>query len=116
MGNTFVDLEAAFPLNVRAPRGSGAAMRPAPDRCSASAGRCISASPRTTSCSAIGTWWRTAFQDPSLHEHSGVVQPLALFDPPIDPGMLVAAAAAGIDIGSIVNGLNRPVGPLRSLP
>ena len=46
----------------------------------------------------------------------GVVQPLALFDPPIDPGMLVAAAAAGIDIGSIVSGLNRPVGPLRSAP
>ena len=36
---------------------------------------------------------------------AGVVRPLALYDPPIDPGMLVKAAAAGIDIGSIVNGL-----------
>ena len=45
----------------------------------------------------------------------GVVRPLALFDPPIDPGMLVKAAAAGIDIGSIVSGLNRPIGPTRSL-
>jgi hypothetical protein len=44
----------------------------------------------------------------------GIVRPLALFDPPIDPGMLVKAAAAGIDIGSIVNGLNQPVGPVRS--
>ena len=35
---------------------------------------------------------------------AGVVRPLALFDPPIDPGMLVKAAAAGIDIGSIVSG------------
>ena len=46
---------------------------------------------------------------------AGVVRPLALFDPPIDPGMLVKAAAAGIDIGSIVNGLNQPIGPVRCL-
>ena len=46
---------------------------------------------------------------------AGVVRPLALFDPPIDPGMLVKAAAAGIDVGSIVSGLNRPVGPVRCL-
>src|SRR5262249_12808909 len=45
----------------------------------------------------------------------GVVRPLALFDPPIDPGMLVKAAAAGIDIGSIVSGLNAPIGPVRCL-
>jgi hypothetical protein len=44
-----------------------------------------------------------------------LVRPLALFDPPIDPGMLVKAAAAGIDIGSIVSGLNQPVGPVRCL-
>src|SRR4029077_4871300 len=44
---------------------------------------------------------------------AGVVRPLALFDPPIDPGMLVKAAAAGIDIGSIVSGLNQPIGPVR---
>jgi hypothetical protein len=31
----------------------------------------------------------------------GVVRSLALFDPPLDPGMLVKAAA-GIDIGSVV--------------
>ena len=43
----------------------------------------------------------------------GVVRQLALFDPPIDPGMLVKAAAAGIDIGSIVSGLNQPLGPVR---
>ena len=38
-----------------------------------------------------------------------------LFDPPLDPGMLVKAAAAGIDVGSIVSGLNQPIGPVRSL-
>ena len=45
----------------------------------------------------------------------GVVRQLALFDPPLDPGMLVKAAAAGIDIGSILSGLNQPIGPVRSL-
>jgi hypothetical protein len=46
---------------------------------------------------------------------AGVVRPLALFDPPIDPAMLVKAAAAGIDIGSIISGLNQPIGPVRCL-
>jgi hypothetical protein len=45
----------------------------------------------------------------------GVFRPLALFDPPLDPGMLVKAAAAGIDIRSMINGLNQPVGPVRCL-
>src|SRR5260370_4950557 len=43
----------------------------------------------------------------------GVVRPLALFDPPLDPGRLVKAAAEGIDIGSIVSGLSQPIGPVR---
>ena len=29
--------------------------------------------------------------------------------------MLVKAAAAGINVGSIVSGLNQPIGPVRSL-
>jgi hypothetical protein len=45
----------------------------------------------------------------------GVVQQLPLFDPPLDPGMLVKATAAGLDIGSIVSGLNQPLGPVRCL-
>ncbi len=43
----------------------------------------------------------------------GVVRQLPLFEPPIDPGMLVKAAAAGIDIGSIVNNINQPVSNIR---
>ncbi|MFZ2898277.1 MAG: hypothetical protein WA004_06645 [Saprospiraceae bacterium] len=46
----------------------------------------------------------------------GVVRQLPLFEPPIDPGLLVRAAAAGIDISSLVSGLNQPVSPLRALP
>jgi hypothetical protein len=39
----------------------------------------------------------------------GQLAPLALFAPPIDPGLLVRAAAAGLDIGSILTDLNSPL-------
>ena len=44
----------------------------------------------------------------------GVFRQLALFEPPIDPAMLARAAAAGLDIGAIVNGLNQPLPLVRS--
>lgn len=39
----------------------------------------------------------------------GVFRQLALFEPPIDPAMLARAAAAGLDVGAIVNGINQPL-------
>jgi Tc toxin complex TcA C-terminal TcB-binding domain len=39
----------------------------------------------------------------------GIFRRLALFEPPIDPAMLARAAAAGLDVGAIVNGLNQPL-------
>jgi hypothetical protein len=39
----------------------------------------------------------------------GVYAPLALFAPPINPGLLVRAAAAGLDIGSVLTDLNAPL-------
>ncbi|AKU92350.1 insecticidal toxin protein [Vulgatibacter incomptus] len=39
----------------------------------------------------------------------GVFRQLALFEPPIDPALLARAAAAGLDVGSIVNGLSQPL-------
>ena len=38
----------------------------------------------------------------------GIVRQLPLFDPPIDPGLLVRAAAAGVDLGSVIASLNAP--------
>lgn len=38
----------------------------------------------------------------------GVERVLALFAPPIDPGALVRAAAAGLDISAVISGLNAP--------
>lgn len=39
----------------------------------------------------------------------GIERSLALFAPPIDPGMLVKAAASGLDLSAIIGGLNAPV-------
>ena len=39
----------------------------------------------------------------------GVFRQLPIFEPPIDPGLLVRAAAAGVDIGSALNDLNAPL-------
>ena len=39
----------------------------------------------------------------------GVVRQLALFEPPIDPGALVKAVAAGVDIGAAFADLNAPL-------
>ena len=38
----------------------------------------------------------------------GVERSLALFAPPIDPGMLVRAAASGLDISAVLAGINAP--------
>lgn len=45
----------------------------------------------------------------------GVFRQLPLFEPPIDPALLARAAAAGLDVGAIVNGLNQPL-PLVRFP
>lgn len=39
----------------------------------------------------------------------GVVRQLPLFEPQIDPGLLVRAAAQGVDLNSVLNDLNAPV-------
>jgi hypothetical protein len=39
----------------------------------------------------------------------GIFRQLPLFEPPIDPGLLAKAAAAGLDIGAVVSGANQPL-------
>jgi hypothetical protein len=115
MGNTLVELEGQFPLNLVSPPsgpGNGASASPL-----FGIGRtlyfCIPRNEKMLS------YWDTVadrlFKIRHCMNIEGIVRPLALFDPPIDPGMLVKAAAAGIDISSIVSGLNKPIGPVRCL-
>lgn len=39
----------------------------------------------------------------------GIFRQLPLFEPPIDPALLAKAAAAGLDVGAIVSGINQPL-------
>ena len=112
LGDALVTLEGQFPFNITTASGG----------------------PGTTGGSIFGTgqslyfcvpanaqllgYWDTVEDRLSKIRNceniAGQVQLMPLFDPPIDPGMLVAAAAAGLDIGSVVSGLNQPISPVRA--
>ncbi len=116
MGNALVELEGKFPFNMGTTSPGGST-----DGESAGAlfgiGRtlyfCI---PRNDK---LLSYWDTVadrlFKIRHCMNIQGVVRPLALFDPPLDPGMLVKATAAGLDLSSIMSGLNQPIGPVRCL-
>jgi hypothetical protein len=59
------------------------------------------------------TYWDTVadrlFKIRNSLNIQGIFRQLALFEPPIDPGLLAKAAAAGLDVGAIINGLNQPL-------
>jgi peptidoglycan hydrolase-like protein with peptidoglycan-binding domain len=63
------------------------------------------------------TYWDTVedrlFKIRNCMNISGAVRQLPLFEPPIDPALLIRAAAAGIDIGQALAGLDQPIGPYR---
>jgi hypothetical protein len=115
LGNALVDLESQFPFNF----GTGAGATDG-DSSSSLLGLgttlyfCIPQNQKL-----LGYWDTVAdrlYKVRHCMNIAGVVRPLALYDPPIDPGMMVRAAAAGLDINSIVAGLNQPIGPVRALP
>ena len=114
MGNALIELEGKFPLTLGMPNlhsdnpdaagplfGIGRALY-----------FCV---PRNDKL--LGYWDTIAdrlFKIRNCMNIEGVVRQLALFDPPLDPGMLVKAAAAGIDVGSIISGVNQPISPVRA--
>jgi hypothetical protein len=115
MGNAMVEMESQFPFNQTLPSSpiDGGSDKGGP---LFGVGRtlyfCIPPDPQL-----LGYWDIVAdrlFKTRHCMDITGVVRPLPLFEPPIDPGMLVKAAAAGLDIGSIVSGLSQPLGPVRS--
>ena len=115
MSNALIDLEAQFPFNLSPPpsqSGSGADQSGALFGIGRALYFCV---PRNQTLLA---YWDTVadrlFKIRNSENIQGVVQQLPLFDPPIDPGMLVKAAAAGVDISSVVAGLNQPLGPMRA--
>jgi hypothetical protein len=117
MSNAMVALEAQFPFNLASTPNSTPAGE---DQSSALFGIGRSLYFCIPPNQNLLAYWDTVadrlFKIRNSETIDGVFQQLPLFDPPLDPGMLVKAAAAGFDIGSIVSGLNQPLGPIRSLP
>jgi hypothetical protein len=116
MSDALVTLESQFPFNLVPGPGPGGG--PGDDASGALFGIGRSLYFCVPQNQNLLAYWDTVadrlFKIRNSENIQGVVQQLPLFDPPLDPGMLVQAAAAGIDIGSIVSGLNQPLGPVRS--
>src|SRR5215471_17039870 len=114
ISNALVDLEAQFPFNlVKGPGGGPNDQGGALFGIGRSLYFCV-----PQNAKLLAYWDVVAdrlFKIRNSENIQGVFQQLPLFDPPLDPGMLVQAAAAGLDIGSIVSGLNQPSSPVRSL-
>ena len=115
MSNALIDLEAQFPFNLSAPpapAGDGTDMSGALFGIGRALYFCV---PQNQTLLA---YWDTVadrlFKIRNSENIQGVFQQLPLFDPPLDPGMLVKAAASGVDISSVVAGLNQPLGPMRA--
>lgn len=113
-GNAMVELENAIPFNSSSSGGGGGS--------GLSGAQSVFGITRSLYFSIpqndvlLGYWDTVAdrlFKIRHCMNIEGVVRQLALFDPPIDPGALVRAAAAGIDIGSVVANLNQPVSTIR---
>lgn len=116
MSNSLIDLEGQFPFNLSPPASNSGGTS---DQSGALFGIGRSLYFCIPPNANLMTYWDIVadrlFKIRNSENILGVVQQLPLFDPPLNPGMLVQAAAAGISIGSIVSGLNQPIGPERSL-
>ena len=108
-GNAMVEMEADLPFDITPPGGQGADLNGA--QILPSIGKtlyfCI---PRNDVM--LGYWDTVADRLFKIHNSlnlQGVFQRLPLFDPPIDPALLVRATAAGLDVNAVVGGLNQPL-------
>ncbi|MFA0963524.1 neuraminidase-like domain-containing protein [Roseivirga sp. BDSF3-8] len=104
-GNALVELENLIPDITTLPQG-GAELPPVPQTLS-SLYFCIPLNDKM-----LGYWdtiddrlWKIR----NCRNIDGVERTLALFAPPIDPGALVKAAAAGLDISAVIAGMNAPL-------
>lgn len=103
-GNALIDLENILP-DLSALPEDGAELPPAPITLSMLY-FCIPQNDKM-----LEYWDRIAdrlFKIRHCQNIEGIERSLALFAPPIDPGMLVRAAAAGLDISAVIAGINAP--------
>jgi Tc toxin complex TcA C-terminal TcB-binding domain len=108
-GNAMVDMEVDMPFDIVSPGGGGSAANGT--QILPSIGQtlyfCIPQNDQL-----LAYWDTVADRLFKIHNSlnlQGVFQQLPLYDPPIDPALLVRAAASGLDVSSIVSGLNQPL-------
>lgn len=104
-GNALIDLENVLPDLSVLPEG-GAELPPPPVTLSMLY-FCIPQNDRM-----LAVWDRIAdrlYKIRHCQNIDGVERSLALFAPPIDPAMLVRAAAAGLDLSAVLAGMNAPM-------
>lgn len=116
LGNALVELEGKFPFDLGLPSSAPGAGDPSRAGPLFGIGRtlyfCIPRNERL-----MGYWDTVDDRLTKIRNCmniQGIVRSLALFDPPLDPGMMVRAAAAGLDLGALAAGLNQPIGPVRA--
>ncbi|WP_159067948.1 Tc toxin subunit A-related protein [Trinickia symbiotica] len=108
-GDTMVEMEADIPFDITPPSGNG--NEPNGTQILPSIGKtlyfCV---PRNDKL--LGYWDTVADRLFKIHNSlnlQGVFQRPPLFDPPIDPALLVRATAAGLDVNAVVSGINQPL-------
>jgi hypothetical protein len=112
-GNTLIELENEFPFNTSSSAGG--------DASNSGAESVFGIGRRLYFCipqndMLLEYWDKIAdrlFKIRHCMNIEGGVRQLPLFDPPIDPGALVRAVAAGLDVASIVNNVNQPLSTIR---
>jgi hypothetical protein len=108
-GNTLVDMEVDMPFDILQPSGSGTA--PNGTQILASIGKTLAfCIPRNDQLLAY--WDTVADRLFKIHNSltlHGIFQRLPLYEPPVDPALLVRATAAGLSINAVVGGLNQPL-------
>lgn len=113
-GNAMVEMEGHFPFNLNSvsTMGTGTGETGTLFGIGSTLYFCIPQNDKL-----LGYWDTVAdrlFKIRHCMNIEGIVRQLPLFQPAIDPGMLVKAAAAGIDISSVVSGLNQPISLVRA--
>lgn len=108
-GNTMVDMEVDMPFDLV--QSAGAGSPPNGSQILPSVGHtlyfCVPQNDQL-----LGYWDTVADRLFKIHNSlnlQGVFQQHPLYDPPIDPALLVRAAASGLNVSSIVSGLNQPL-------
>jgi hypothetical protein len=115
-GNAMVELELAFPFSnqIQAPIGSSNGIVGLANifGFATSLYFCIPDNPQLTALR--DTIDDRLFKIRHCEDIEGVFRQLPLFEPPIDPGLLIQAAAEGLSLSSVLNDLNSPMPNYRS--